>query len=132
MLQGKKVRLRGLELADVHEMMKYWNDWELRRYLNLIIPHSSQEVEDFIRFMWRNCQDGKAIWFGIEPIQDMKLIGNTGLFPIDWENRTAELGIVIWNKQYWGQGMGTEATQLLLIHGNRSGIIRKDLKLDPV
>ncbi len=29
-------------------------------------------------------------------------------------NHNAEFGIVIWNKQYWDQGLGAEATQLLL------------------
>jgi len=129
-LHGKKVQLRGLELEDVDEIMKHWNDWELRRYLNLIIPHSRQEEEDFIRTMWRNCQEGKAIWFGIETIQDIKLIGNTGFFPIDWENRTAEYGIGIWNRKYWDQGMGTEATQLMLNYGfNQLNLNRIELQV---
>lgn len=114
MLQGKKVRLRGLELEDVDELMAHWNDWELRRFLNAIVPHSRQEEEDFIRSTWRSRQAGTAFIFGIETIQDKKLIGSMGFSTVDWVNRTADFGIAIWNKQYWDQGLGAEATTLLL------------------
>ena len=50
----------------------------------------------------------------IETIQEDKLIGNVAITSINWVNRTAEYGIAIWNKQYWDQGIGTEATQLSL------------------
>ena len=106
--------LRGLELDDLDEIMNHWNDWEVKRLLMLIIPHSRQEEEEFIRSTWRDRQEGKAYIFGIETIQEQKLIGSLGLHNVDWRNRTAEFGIAIWNKQYWEQGLGAEATNLIL------------------
>ncbi len=114
MLQGKKVCLRGLEMDDIDEIMTHWNDWEVRRFLKQIVPHSKQEEEDFIRNTWRNRQEGNAYNFGIETISDKKLIGGLGFSSVEWVNRNAAFGIVIWNKQYWDQGLGAEATQLLL------------------
>jgi RimJ/RimL family protein N-acetyltransferase len=41
-------------------------------------------------------------------------IGNVGLHRIDWKNRTATLGIVIGEREYWGKGYGTEAVRTML------------------
>lgn len=114
MLRGKRVLLRGLELEDLDEIMTHWNDWEVKRLLMMIIPHSRQEEEEFIQSTWRDRQEGKAYIFGMETIQEQKLIGSLGLHNVDWQNRTAEFGIAIWNKQYWEQGLGAEATILIL------------------
>ncbi|WDC84804.1 GNAT family protein [Caloramator sp. mosi_1] len=43
-----------------------------------------------------------------------KLIGNVGLHNINWISRTAEIGILIGDKFYWGQGYAKEAMELLL------------------
>jgi RimJ/RimL family protein N-acetyltransferase len=44
-------------------------------------------------------------------------VGNCGLIDIDWQNRSAEMGILIGEKQYWNQGFGSKAMRLLLKHG---------------
>ena len=45
---------------------------------------------------------------------DGELIGRTGLFDIDHRRREAELGIVLGEKRYWGQGYGSDALNALL------------------
>jgi RimJ/RimL family protein N-acetyltransferase len=40
-------------------------------------------------------------------------IGTTGFHQVDWKNRTAELGIVIGDKEWWGRGYGTDAVRAL-------------------
>src|SRR3954465_7630681 len=44
----------------------------------------------------------------------MRPIGTVGLVSINQLNRTAELGIGIGERDYWGRGMGTEATRLMV------------------
>jgi len=46
-----------------------------------------------------------------------ELIGNCGLFGIDWRVRQAEFGIFIGAKNYWNQGYGTEALKLMIEQG---------------
>ena len=46
-----------------------------------------------------------------------ELIGNCGFMDVDHLNRTAEAGIFIGNKNYWGKGYGTEALSLLIDYG---------------
>jgi RimJ/RimL family protein N-acetyltransferase len=43
-----------------------------------------------------------------------KLIGNISIFKIDWQSRTAEIGIAIGEQDRLGKGLGTEATLLWL------------------
>ena len=47
-------------------------------------------------------------------------MGNCGLFGIDWQNRFAEVGIHIGEKDFWDQGFGSKAMKLLLKHGFES------------
>ncbi|MHB8070359.1 MAG: GNAT family N-acetyltransferase [Candidatus Cryosericum sp.] len=46
-----------------------------------------------------------------------RLVGNGELFDIDHGNGTAELGILIGEKDCWGRGYGTEAVALLAQYG---------------
>jgi RimJ/RimL family protein N-acetyltransferase len=43
-------------------------------------------------------------------------IGNLGLMNLNWHDRSAEVGIFIGEKQYWNQGYGRMAMELLLDH----------------
>ena len=45
-----------------------------------------------------------------------ELIGRVGCFAIDWQKRTAELGIVIGESTAWGKGYGRDAVNTLLLH----------------
>ncbi|HNM37533.1 MAG TPA: GNAT family protein, partial [Anaerolineales bacterium] len=45
-----------------------------------------------------------------------KLIGNCGVFGIEFTNRNAELGIMIGDKSEWNKGYGAEAMSLLQRH----------------
>ncbi|MCL4488448.1 MAG: GNAT family N-acetyltransferase [Chloroflexi bacterium] len=45
-----------------------------------------------------------------------ELIGRIGCFAIDWDERKAEMGIVIGEQAYWAQGYGRDAVTTLLRH----------------
>jgi len=116
MIEGKRVRLRSLELSDLDEIMKYWNDMDLRNLVGSADrgPMSRNDEEEWIRNTWKQRQERKAFHFAIETITDNKLIGGAGLFEIDWTSRSAMVGISIYNPEYWGKGYGEESMNLLL------------------
>jgi RimJ/RimL family protein N-acetyltransferase len=116
MIEGKRVRLRSLELSDLDEIMKYWNDMELRNLVGSADrdPMSRNDEEEWIRNSWKQRQERKAFHFAIETISDNKLIGGTGLFEIDWTSRSAMVGVSIYSPEYWGKGYGEESMNLLL------------------
>ncbi len=117
MITGDKIFLRGLELSDVDEILKHFNDVELRQFLGHPIPVSKDEEEQWIRNTWENRKKGIEYVFGIELKEKKLLIGTCSLFSIHPINRSAELGIAIWNKKYWSKGCGQEALNLLMGYG---------------
>ena len=52
-----------------------------------------------------------SVWSG------SRFIGTTGLYSIHPIAHSAELRILIGDKNYWGQGIGTECTKLLVDYG---------------
>ena len=62
MIEGKGVRLRSLELSDLPQLIKYWNNMELRNLLasSALGPYSSGEEEEWIRNTWRMKREKKA------------------------------------------------------------------------
>lgn len=116
MLEGIKVRLRGIILNDVQTMLKY-NDLEVRRFLDHPQPQSKEDMEQWVKRIWGMSKTGRGYFFGIELKKPQQLIGTCGLFDLNRITQKAELMIVIYNKKYWGRGHGTEALQLLLKYG---------------
>jgi len=116
MLEGKTVRLRSIELADVDELLKGWNDLELRNLVGAAAqgPMSRWEEEEWIRSIWREKQAKTRFTFAIERIEDRMLLGTTGLFNINWVDKSAVCGIDVAGRGNWGKGYGSEAMRLLL------------------
>ncbi|MDH5783664.1 MAG: GNAT family N-acetyltransferase [Candidatus Bathyarchaeota archaeon] len=116
MIEGERVRMRSFELSDLDEIMKHWNNMELRNLVGSADrgPVARSEEEEWIRNTWKQRQERKAFTFAIETTADNRLIGGTGLFNIDWTSRSAMVGISIYNPEYWGKGYGQESTNLIL------------------
>jgi RimJ/RimL family protein N-acetyltransferase len=57
--------------------------------------------------------------FAVYALPELVLIGETLLQHIDVRHGTAEFGITLGRKDYWGRGYGTEATRPVLDYGFR-------------
>lgn len=112
MIEGLKVRLRGLELADAETIHKNWNSIELRTYLASRTPNSVDEERDFIKGSWNSKKSGNLL-FGIETLAEKKLIGTIDFHRLWSQNVSAEVGIAIWEPVERSKGYGTEAMLLL-------------------
>lgn len=113
MIYGDGIRFRAIEKEDIPNFLRWLNDPETRQYLLLYIPLSRADEERWVESL----PDRKDDYvFAFEALIDEKWIhlGNVGLHGIDWKNSHATFGIVLGEKQYWGQGYGTEATRLML------------------
>ena len=60
-------------------------------------------------------RDGPSFAIEIDGV----LIGQCALFNFEKVARTAEIGITIGDKAYWGQGLGKESIELLIDYGFR-------------
>ncbi len=110
MIRGQRTRLRAIEREDLPTFVRWLNDPEVRQYLAMYMPMSMAEEE---RWFERQLEDPDSRIFAIET-EDGGHIGNIGLHSIDWKNRKALLGIVIGEKECWGQGYGSDAIRTLL------------------
>jgi RimJ/RimL family protein N-acetyltransferase len=110
MIRGTKTRLRALEHQDLPYFVRWINDPETRHFMYMRYPLSMTEEEKWWEGFLERQNDHI---FAIEA-DDGAYIGNLGLHDIERENRRAELGIIIGDKAYWGQGYGTDAILAML------------------
>ena len=116
MIEGKRLRLRSFELSDLEEIMKHWNNMELRNLVGSPDggPVSIVDEEEWIKQTWKQRQEKTGFTFAIETLTEKTLIGGTGLFNFNWPSRSAVFGISIYDPKNWGKGYGQEATNLAL------------------
>lgn len=124
MLVGERVTLRGTRRDDLKKIWEFNNDIdvELAGGGDPPMPQSIERLEaDFERQASEGGRDGA--WFAIEI--DGNFVGQCGLFDFNETARTAQLGIVIGDKSYWGQGYGREAVGLLVDYAFRHRNFRR-------
>lgn len=110
MLRGERVTLRALEREDLERCHRWFNDEEVTKYLLRNDPLPMVEEEKWFEEM---VADKPRLNLAIED-EEGNHIGNIGFHSIDFRNGTAEIGIVIGEKDRWGKGYGPEAVRLLL------------------
>ena len=113
-LIGKKCYLSPIQLDDAEIYTKWLNDLVLTVNLAVVAQQITLEKErDFLGLLTKEGNYAVAIVAN----EGKALIGNCGLVNVDLINRIAELGIFIGDTEYWGQGYGEEAVNLLLDYG---------------
>ncbi|MBW8011780.1 MAG: GNAT family N-acetyltransferase [Chloroflexi bacterium] len=117
MIYGKRIRFRAPEREDLPMYTKWINDSEVRAGLNMFLPMSLASEEKWFEQMLEKPAEEHPMSIDVQEGKSWKLIGNCGLMFFNQRARTAEVGIMIGEKDYWDQGYGTEAMQLILRHG---------------
>ncbi len=120
MLTGERVTLRAIERDDIPTIHAINNDVAVELAGGGDPPWPQSLVRayaDFDRHAGEGGRDGNrdGVSFAIEA--DGQLIGFCGLNYRDTFAATAELGITIGDKAYWGKQYGREAIRLLLDYG---------------
>lgn len=109
-LTGDLVRLRPLTETDATEDYAAWlNDPVVNQYLET----RSVTIDELKTYIREKTESPTAMLFGIVWKENGKHIGNVKLEPIDREKGEATMGILIGDKNYWGKGAATEATNVL-------------------
>ncbi len=118
MLQGEKIILRAMTREDLPLLCQYNNDVEveLAGGGDPPMPQSLERLQaEFDSQAGSGGRNGSS--FAIEA--DGKLIGQCALFHFDDVAHTAEIGITIGDKAYWGKGYGSDAVSVLLDYAFR-------------
>lgn len=112
-LSGEKCYLSPISLDDAEKYTEWINDLEIGQFVLFSSDVFDVEKE---RETLKNLMKTGLI-FAIVENQTNKVIGNCGLHMVNEVHRRAGFGIFIGEKTFWNQGIGTEATQLVLDYG---------------
>ena len=113
-LIGEKVYLSPLNSEDVERFTTWLNDMEMTQYLT--ISHHIYSMQKEKEYLDKKVtSDAKA--FAIIDRESDRLLGACDLFDVDMLHGTAELGIFIGEKSFWGRGFGRDAVKLVLDFG---------------
>ena len=109
MIVGERVVLRALEPEDAERCKRWINDPEVTHGLMARFPLSLAQER---RWVEQERDPTRELHLAIET-QHEEHIGNCGLLHVDAVQRSAALGIMIGEKEYWGQGYGSDAVLTL-------------------
>jgi len=108
-VKGAHIILTPLN-SDHVDLYFFWqNDVDIRTYFGNSIPKSKASIQELVLKT-----DLSMINFEIWHIEDKKPIGMAKISGINWIRRKCSIGGLIGDKSYWGQGLATELTQLLV------------------
>jgi RimJ/RimL family protein N-acetyltransferase len=117
-IRGKKIALGPIRRDLLSVYVRWINDFEVTRSLELPMRPFPLEFEE--AWYQRMTQSDHDFVFTIYDLETLRPIGNAGLHQVDHQQRTAEFGMAIGEKEFWGRGYGTETTSLLLDYGFRN------------
>ncbi len=83
----------------------------------MYLPMSMAQEEKWFEDMLKRDPNTQPLNIEAKQGDEWVKIGNMGFFDFDHKARSAEVGIMIGNKDFWNQGYGTEAMTLMLKHG---------------
>jgi ribosomal-protein-alanine N-acetyltransferase len=116
-LETKRLSLRRLVPADLEDLFALYRDPEIRRYFpegTLTYDETKEELDWFLNGHPSHPELG--LWATIHK-ESGKFIGRCGLLPSTIDGRPEVEVAYLINKEYWGQGLGTEAAQGILDYG---------------
>lgn len=113
MLTGKRVKIRAKKLSDAREDYRWQIDPELVKLDAAEILMLSFE-EYYREYTFELCYpSANRHEFGVDTLDGVH-IANCVYYNVDKTKSQAEIGIMIGNRDYWGQGYGEEIINLLI------------------
>lgn len=123
-LEGPHIHLRPLTMSDADGAYPTWLNQEAVCFGNSHhdFPYSREAAYEYIEAC-RNNRDRLILAIAVN--SNLQHIGNIALQGIHAIHRSAEISILLGERDYWGLGYGKEAFALLLAHGFNSLNLRR-------
>jgi len=114
-LSGKNIYLRTLQSQDFSDyLVRWYNDREVTRYLfRGTYPSQAEHLQQNYQ---QTLDKNNEIELLVALKNEHTPIGIAGLHALNPVAHSAEIRILMGDKQQWGHGYATEATQLLLAY----------------
>jgi RimJ/RimL family protein N-acetyltransferase len=111
---GRLVELRHHQPEDLPAVKRWYTDPEIGRLTRYQArPMTESEIE---RFFHSRLLAPDALAYGIHDRATGQLVGFTTFSALDPDNGSVLFHITIGERDAWGRGLGTEATELMLEH----------------
>jgi ribosomal-protein-alanine N-acetyltransferase len=131
-LETRRLILRRLLPTDLDRLFELYSDPEIRRYFpegTLTYEETREELEWFLNGHPEHPELG--LWATIHKETD-QFIGRCGLLPWTIEGRFEVEVAYLLAKEYWGQGLATEAALAIVDYGfEQLGLSRLICLIDP-
>jgi RimJ/RimL family protein N-acetyltransferase len=122
--QGEQIYLRAISTDDATERYLSWvNDPEVTR--GLVTGTYPSDISSLRNYVASVINDPNAIMFAVCANETDLHIGNIKLDRFDHVARTAELGIMLGDADFWGKGIGSEVCKLTLDYAFNQLNLRK-------
>ena len=113
-IEGRLVTLRKHVPENVGAFQRWYSDPEVARLARY--QDGPMRADEIDRFFQLRALGHESLTMAIHERDSGALIGSCAFSQVDGENGSAMYHITIGEKDRWGRGFGTEATQLMLDH----------------
>lgn len=115
-LTGKKIYLSPLTEEDISkEYISWLNDSEIcEGNSHAVFPNNYAKTLAYVKSV---TESRTELVFAVRWKKNDMHIGNASIQNINYINRSAEMAIIIGNKNYWNKGVSTEILALLIEYG---------------
>jgi RimJ/RimL family protein N-acetyltransferase len=111
-IEGSLVALRHHQYDDLSAVQRWYRDPELARLTRYSLrPMNDEEID---RFFHSRLMSPQQVAYAITVRETGRLIGSTTFSNMDPENSSTLFHISIGEDDAWGEGYGTETTELML------------------
>lgn len=112
-LETERLILRNITKTDAISIFKYLSDSEVMKYYGLEPFKSVQDALDEISWYESIFNEQTGIRWGISLKDNDKIIGSCGFLNTVSTHRRTDIGFEL-SKEYWGQGIGSEAIMAII------------------
>ena len=130
--ETERLSFRRLTMDDLDDLFALYHALDVRKYYSEGIPNY-EETRHELEWIVDECyvHYGFGMWATMDKAT-RKFIGRCGLCPMDIEGHEEIEVAYMLAKEYWGQGLATEAAQAILKYGfEQAGVSRLICVINP-
>jgi RimJ/RimL family protein N-acetyltransferase len=109
---GLQIELHPISISHLSQRYVDWmNDYEVVKFTES--RFNDHSMDSILMWIKNTEQNNSEISFAILDKLKKKHIGNIKLGSINWNHLFADLGLIIGDREFWGQGVGTCSIELV-------------------
>lgn len=105
--------VRPLEISDIHDgYVNGLNNPDVNKYLDGV-KRAHQTYQSVLDFVVANNKSSSSVLWGIWEEGSENFCGTVRLHGVEFQHRTAHIGICLFDQSIWGKGLGKKAISIV-------------------